>query len=115
MKITNTLQLINLKPTQQIFSYAQIILYGPLYSLVKQRGRLIKVRLHLSGDCYISLPIGIIARVFKKRLVLFGQKQRLMNFMYGFIKLRNNDIYTGTGLRQRGKGYHKKPGKIARR
>jgi len=115
MIFTNTLRINTLQQKKQNLSYAQIIFFGPLYSLIKKQGRQIKLRLHLSGDCYITTPIGIITRVFKKRLVLFGEKQRLMNFLYGFIKLRKNNIYTGTGLRQRSGGYIKKPGKIGRR
>jgi len=115
MVFTNTLRILPVQQKKQTFSYAQIIFFGPLYSLVNKYGRRIKLRLHLSGDCYITTPIGIITRVFKKRLVLFGEKQRLMNFVHGFIKLRKNDVYTGTGLRQRTGGYIKKPGKIGRR
>lgn len=97
------------------FIYAQIIMFGPLYFLLK-KGKKIQLRLHLSGT--VCLPVnmkGIITRVFKKRLILFGERHRLMTLLYGILKLRANDIYTGTGLRRRTYGYVRKPGKIARR
>ncbi len=115
MFISNTLRILRLRPVAPRFAYAQIILFGPLYFLVKKNTKRIKLRLHFSGECYINVPIGLVARIFKKRLVLFGEKQRLMSFIYGFIKLRDNNIYTGTGLRQRSGGYRKKPGKVSRR
>ena len=97
------------------FIYAQIIMFGPLYSLLK-KGKKIQIRLHLSGTVCLPINIkGIVIRAFKKRLILFGEQQRVMMLLYGILKLRANDVYTGTGLRRRTYGYFKKPGKIARR
>jgi hypothetical protein len=113
MTFINHLHFISKPKTK--FTYAQIIFFGPLYSLLK-KGIYIQLRLHLSGTILLPIYIrGIITRVFKKRLVLFGEKQRIMALVYGILKLRKNDIYTGTGLRRRSYGYIRKPGKIARR
>ena len=111
---TNTLRTITKKP-KPTFTYGQIIFFGPLYSLIKKAGQRAKLRLHLSGDLYIRFPRDVIARIFKKRLVIFGERSKVQNIIQGILKLRLSDVYTGTGLRQRTSGYHKKPGKISRR
>jgi len=103
------------KSSKPIFAYAQIIFFGPLYSIVNRYRKKIKLRLHLSGDCYVPVPAGLIARIFKKRLVMFGEQQQLKSFIRGIVKLRKSNIYTGTGIRLRAAGYKRKPGKIRRR
>lgn len=111
---TNLLRTIP-KGSKLKFSYAQIIFFGPLYSLIKKANHRVKLRLHLSGDLYIKFPKKLIARIFKKRLVIFGEQSLVQSFVQGILNLRTNDVYTGTGLRQRTSGYKKKPGKISRR
>jgi len=116
MIFSKSLQRQVTKPvTNKLCEFRQVIFFGPLYSLVNKYRKKIKLRLHLSGEVFIPIPYGIIAKMFKKRLVLFGEKHRIHNFMNGIIKLRKNDIYTGTGLRTRTGGYIKKKGKVRRR
>jgi len=111
---TNIRRTVPKKP-KSILTYGQVIFFGPLYSLIKKAGQQAKLRLHLSGDLYIKFPRTVISRVFKKRLVIFGEKSEIQNIIQGILKLRTSDVYTGTGLRQRTSGYQKKPGKISRR
>ena len=94
--------------------YAQIIFYGALYSLIRHNEK-IQMRLNLGARCYIQPPKDIIVRVFRKRLVLFGYKERLNLFINGLLNIRHTNIYTGTGVRQRGSRYKIKPGKVKRR
>jgi hypothetical protein len=115
MIFTNTRKILPLSQKKQTYVYAQVILFGPLYFLVRKHGHCLKVRLHFSGDCYVTTPIGVITRAFKKRLVLYGEKERVINFLSSLMELRMRDVYTGTGLRQRTDGYIKKPGKVSRR
>lgn len=94
---------------------AQILFFGPLYSLTRTSRYKLHLRLHFSGEVIINIPKGLILHTFKKRLIIFGKKLFLANFLNNFINLRESNVYTGTGLRIRPSRYYTKAGKIRRR
>jgi hypothetical protein len=63
----------------------------------------------------IRLPRSFVARIYKRRFVLFGEKLMLLRFIKELVEIRKPNIYTGKGLRLRTIPYRVKPGKIKRR
>jgi len=96
-------------------SYAQLILFGLNYSFRGIRNHQILLNLHHSNKYTITCPLGLIARVYKRRLVLFGNKLILQQFLHKVAGLRPANIYTGKGVRIRSLPYKIKPGKVKRR
>jgi len=98
--------------------FMQVILFGPLYSLVRKHKHDLFLRLHLSGDLYFRLPKQLLFRIYKKRLVVWGNQMNITNFLNFFSLLRKPNVYTGVRLEIRQnirKMYYKKQGKITRR
>jgi hypothetical protein len=64
------------------------------------------------GDHFnVFLPISVIGRVFKRRLVLFGNNNILKPWLKTIMLLRYPNAYTGKGLRLRTAPYKVKAGK----
>jgi len=101
-------------PKKNKIKILTIFFFGTLYSLIKKNGRL-SLKLHFSYNLFINMPQNINYFTFRKRLVIFGSAKYLNNFLSGLKNLRIPNIYTGTGLRQRGNNYIIKPGKIRKR
>lgn len=105
---------------KQELGYAQIIVFGLNYSMkhIRSRGKWlneIKLLFHFPINYEIEIPVGIVARAFKRRLVLCGDKKILMDFIKRFTILRKPNIYTGKGIKLKTKKYKRKPGKVGRR
>jgi len=95
--------------------YVQLVLFGLNYSFKRVRGRKICLNLQYAFNQGFRLPPGLVARVYKRRLVLFGTTIILMHLVRALINLRTPNIYTGKGLRLRKERYLIKPGKVRRR
>jgi len=105
-----------LKPRKLItYGYSQIILFGLNYSFTRRRGRKIVLNLQYAYNFGFRLPRSFIARVYKRRFVLFAEKLLLLRFINELVETRKPNIYTGKGLRLRSLPYRVKPGKVRRR
>lgn len=97
------------------YTYSQIILFGFSYSFKKLRGRKIILNLQYSYNSRIRIPRAFVARIYKRRFVLYGEKLQLLHFLEELVELRNPDTYTGKGVRLRTLPYRLKPGKVNKR
>jgi len=97
------------------YAYSQIILLGLNYSFKRIRGRKIILNLQYAYNFGFRLPRSFIARIYKRRFVLYGEKLKLLMFIKELVEMRKPNIYTGKGLRLRRLPYRVKPGKVRRR
>jgi len=97
------------------YAYSQIILFGLNYSFKRIRGRKIVLNLQYAYNYAIRLPHPFVARIYKRRFVLFGDKLKLLMFIKELVENRKPNIYTGKGLRLKSLPYRVKPGKVKRR
>jgi len=97
------------------YTYSQIILFGFSYSFKKLRGRKFILNLQYSYNSRIRIPSAFVARIYKRRFVLYGEKLQLLQFLGELVELRNPDTYTGKGVRLRTLPYRLKPGKVNKR
>jgi len=97
------------------YAYFQIILFGLNYSFKRIRGRRIVLNLQYAYNFGFRLPHTFIARIYKRRFVLYSEKQLLLMFINELVEMRKPNIYTGKGLRLRSLPYRVKPGKVRRR
>jgi len=79
------------------------------------RGRKIILNLQYAYNFGFRLPRSFIARIYKRRFVLYGEKLKLLMFIKELVEMRKPNIYTGKGLRLRRLPYRVKPGKVRRR
>jgi len=92
-----------------------MVFFGLNYSFKRIPGQLLVLNLQYAFNQGIRIPHGIVVRVYKRRLVLFGITTILTTFIKGLVLLRAPNIYTGKGLRLRKERYRTKPGKVRRR
>lgn len=103
------------------YGYSQIIIFGLNFSIREGYGGLlvglkeIKLLFQYPDNYLLEIPQGILARAFKRRLVLYGDKRIILSFIKQFALLRKYNIYTGKGIKLIGLRYKKKPGKVKRR
>jgi ribosomal protein L6P/L9E len=111
---TNHQNILYPKKTIQ-YAYSQIILFGFNYSFKRLRNRKILLNLQYSYNSRLRIPSTLVARIYKRRLVLYGEKLQLLSFIKELVELRNPNIYTGKGIRLRTLPYRRKPGKVNKR
>jgi len=97
------------------YAYSQIILFGLNYSFTRKRGRKIVLNLQYAYNFGFRLPHSFVARIYKRRFVLYADKLYLLRFINELVEMRKPNIYTGKGLRLRSSPYRVKPGKVRRR
>jgi hypothetical protein len=102
------------------YMYVQIIIIGLNFSFKRfwpYRARRLMLKIQYTKERVLYLPIHMIVLVFKRRVVLFGNKTILSGLIKEISAFRKPNIYTGKGLRLRnGKTRYKvKPGKVRRR
>lgn len=108
----NTKIIINKKQKKK--KLVIIYLFGVLYSLLKEKKKLY-LKLHFSFNLYLKIPKTIQIYILKKRLIVYGDKRYLKEFILNFISFRRPNIYTGIGMREKNDTYITKPGKIRKR
>lgn len=111
---TNTLNVLCPKKKLE-YAYSQIILFGFNYSFKRLRKRKIILVLQYSYNAGLRIPNTFVVRLYKRRLVLHGEKFLLLQFIKEIVELRKPNIYTGKGLRLRTLPYRLKPGKVNKR
>jgi len=99
----------------QDFSYVEVILLGLNYSFTRLTRHDIELNLQYGDSFNVKLPVSVMGRVYKRRLVLFGNILILKRWIYTLMLLRYPNAHTGKGLRLRLLPYHVKPGKERRR
>lgn len=92
-------------------SYVELILFGLNYSFRRLSRRNIRFNLQYGDHFNILLPTSIIGRVYKRRVVLFGNSHVLKRWISTLMLLRYPNAHTGKGLRLRSLSYKVKPGK----
>lgn len=97
------------KPTK--FCYMELILFGLNYSFRRLSRRNIRFNLQYGDHFNVLLPISVIGRVYKRRLVLFGNNSILKRWISTVMLLRFPNAHTGKGLRLRTLSYKVKAGK----
>jgi len=97
------------------YAYSQIILFGLNFSFTRKRGRKIILNLQYAYNFGFRLPHTFVARIYKRRFVLYADKLSLLRFIKELVEMRQPNIYTGKGLRLRSLPYRVKPGKVRRR
>jgi len=97
------------------FSYTELILFGLNYSFRRLSRHKIRFNLQYGDHFNIILPTGVIGRVYKRRLVLFGSNLILKHWLFTLSALRYPNAHTGKGLRLRALPYRVKPGKERKR
>jgi len=111
---TSNLNLIYPKKTIQ-YTYSQIILFGFNYSFKRKRSRRIILNLQYSYKHVLHIPHAFVARAYKRRFVLYGEKLQMLQYLKELVELRKPDTYTGKGVRLRILPYRRKPGKVNKR
>jgi len=75
------LKQFNFLPKKPIFVYTQIVLFGLNYSFKKHKFSTIILNLQYAQIFSITLPKTFVARVYKRRLILFGPIIQLVNLL----------------------------------
>ncbi len=93
------------------YTYVELILFGLNYSFRRLSRYKIRFNLQYGDHFNILLPKQILGRVFKRRVVLFGNNAVLKKWLSLLMLLRYPNAHTGKGLRIRKNPYRVKPGK----
>jgi len=114
MVFTNVQQIIRQK-SPKAFIYAQVIVLTQIYRFKRFPLQKISVNVQYSKKIWFTVPEGLLFKVYKHRLVMFGRKLVLNRFLKEFQKLRPPSSYTAQGLQIKPSRYRVKPGKIRRK
>jgi hypothetical protein len=77
----------------------------------RYRARKIVLNLQYAYNFVLHVPTPFVYRVYKRRLVLFGEKLDMLRLIVQLVHLKRPDKYTGKGLRLRSLPYRLKPSK----
>lgn len=102
---------VNIISKPAVYSYLEFILFGLNYSFRRLSRRKIRFNLQYGDHFNVLLPTSVIGRVYKRRVVLFGNVAILKRWISTIMLLRFPNSHTGKGLRLRTIGYRVKPGK----
>lgn len=103
------------QPLKDSFIYSQVIVLTQIYRFKRFPLQKISVNVQYSKKVWFQAPSGLLFKVYKHRLVMFGRKLILNRFLKEFQRLRPPSSYTAQGLQLKPSRYRVKPGKIRRK
>jgi hypothetical protein len=109
--IFNFIPKFSLIPKPSTSNYVELILFGLNYSFRRLSRRNVRFNLQYGHHFNVNLPNSVTGRIYKRRLVVYGNNDILQPWLQTTMLLRYPNSHTGKGLRLRSLPYNVKPGK----